>query len=464
MRHHGERATGANKVGGACGGRAWIAVLAAVALALAACTAGGGGAKTPTTSKTVDTTPKTITFWEGFSANHEKAAIRAAVAKFHARYPWITVKLTDAITDENIVNAIHGGNPPDAAMSFTTDNVGEFCAANAFQDLGSYAKADGTDLSVIPQAARDYTSYKGKQCTLPMLADTYGLYYNTDMFTKAGLDPAKPPQTMSELVADAEKLTVRNPDGSIKVAGFVPLWGFYEASVAHLGQSWGAQWLDADGKSNISTDPRWAEMAKWQKQLVDWYGYKNLVKFAGQPPDEFSAQNMFESGKLAMNLDGEWRVAFLADEKPNLNYATAPFPAADDQPGQYGAGFVSGNIIGIPRGAKHPEQAWLLVKFLATDTAAQVGLSNDLRNVPTVTAALSSPDIKPDQHFKTFLDIFGNPKSAAVPPTPVGAALQNNFQDVLVKYQAGNVRDLQAALQGVDKTNDNQLAQQVGAP
>src|SRR5207244_3225804 len=99
------------------------------------------------------------------------------------------VKLTDAITDENIINAIHGGNPPDVAMSFTTDNVGEFCASNAFQDLGAYAKADGTDLSVIPQAARNYTSYKGKQCTLPMLADTYGLYYNTDMFTKAGLDP-----------------------------------------------------------------------------------------------------------------------------------------------------------------------------------------------------------------------------------------------------------------------------------
>jgi multiple sugar transport system substrate-binding protein len=157
-------------------------------------------------------------------------------------------------------------------------------------------------------------------------------------------------------------------------------------------------------------------------------------------------------------------VAFLADEKPNLKYATAPFPVADDQPGQYGAGFVSGNILGIPKGAKHPQQAWLLTKFLATDTDAQVGLSNDLRNVPTTTAALSSPAIKPDPHFKLFLDIFGNPRSAAVPPTPVGAALQNNFQDMLVKYQAGNVADLPAALRAVDKANDAQLAQEVGAP
>ena len=444
--------------------RAWATILAVALVTLAGCTAGGGASNTPTTSKTLSTTPTTITFWEGFSADHEKKAIRSAVAKFHAKYPWITVKVVDAITDENIINAIHGGNPPDVALSFTTDNAGKFCASNAFVDLGAYAKADGTDLGVIPKAALDYTGYKGRQCTLPMLADTYGLYYNTDMFTHAGLDPAKPPRTLSELVDDAKKLTVRNPDGSIKVAGFVPLWGFYEVSAAHLGQSWGAQWLDPAGKSNLSKDPRWAEMATWQKRLVDWYGYKNLIKFAGQPPDEFSAQNLFETGKVAMNLDGEWRVAFLADEKPNLKYATAPFPVADDQPGQYGAGFVSGNILGIPKGAKHPDQAWLLVKFLATDTAAQVGLSNDLRNVPTTRTALASPDIKPDPHFKVFLDIFGNPKSAAVPPTPVGAALQNNFQDVLVKYQAGNVSDLQAALRAVDRTNDNQLAQEVGAP
>ena len=54
-----------------------------------------------------------------------------------------------------------------------------------------------------------------------MLTDAYGLYYNKDMFAKAGI--AGPPKTMTELMADAKKLTVRNADGSIKIAGFVPL-------------------------------------------------------------------------------------------------------------------------------------------------------------------------------------------------------------------------------------------------
>ena len=44
------------------------------------------------------------------------------------------------------------------------------------------------------------------------------------------------------------------------------------------------------------------------------------------------AQNAFEKGKVAMNVDGEWRTAFIADEAPNLNYGTAPVPVDDDRP------------------------------------------------------------------------------------------------------------------------------------
>ena len=39
---------------------------------------------------------------------------------------------------------------------------------------------------------------------------------------KAGLDPNKPPQTLSELLTDAKKLTTYNSDGSIKQLGLLP--------------------------------------------------------------------------------------------------------------------------------------------------------------------------------------------------------------------------------------------------
>ena len=42
----------------------------------------------------------------------------------------------------------------------------------------------------------------------------------------------------------------------------------------------------------------------------------------------------------------------------------------------YGPARVGGTIVGIPKGAKHPDQAWLLVKFLASDTTYLVQMAN----------------------------------------------------------------------------------------
>ena len=105
-----------------------------------------------------------------------------------------------------------------------------------------------------------------------------------------------------------------------------------------------------------------------------------------------------------MMIDGEWRVAFVGREHPSLDYGTAPAPVDDAHPELYGAGYVNGTIIGIPKGVKHKDQAWALVKYLTTDSHALAIFSNGVRNVPTTKASLTSPDIKPDAHFKTFLN------------------------------------------------------------
>ena len=72
---------------------------------------------------------------------------------------------------------------------------------------------------------------------MPLLADDYGLYYNQDMFDAAGIK--SPPKTISELDADAKKLTQRSSDGTIEVAGYVPTSGFYESVPAHYGAAVG---------------------------------------------------------------------------------------------------------------------------------------------------------------------------------------------------------------------------------
>ena len=101
---------------------------------------------------------------------------------------------------------------------------------------------------------------------------------------------------MTELMDDAKKLTVRNPDGSIKVAGFVPLNEWEELGPSDLGRAWGAQWFDSNGDPQLATDPGWTSALEWQKQLIDWYGYDNIEKFfATYTNAEFNANNAFQT-------------------------------------------------------------------------------------------------------------------------------------------------------------------------
>ena len=125
----------------------------------------------------------------------------------------------------------------------------------------------------------------------------------------------------------------------------------------------GGKWTDSKGKSILSKDPAWARMLRWQKSLVDYYGHDKLVRFQAGLGDEYSSSNAFETGKLAMNLDGEWRVAFIKAEHPELQYGTAPLPVDDAHPELYGSSMLNGSIVGIPKNAPHKDEAWKLLRY-----------------------------------------------------------------------------------------------------
>ncbi|MFC1414212.1 ABC transporter substrate-binding protein [Streptacidiphilus sp. N1-12] len=404
-----------------------------------------------------DTTPVTITFWHAFTDDREVSAVNAVLAQFHAKYPYITVKSVKGQTDDKINQAIRGGTAPDVAASFNAANVGGWCSSGAFQDLTPDLTADHVDLSRIPKAVQAYTAFGGKRCTMPWLADTFGLYYNRKLFTAAGI--SAPPKTMTELAADAVKLTTYNTDGSIRTAGFMPWFGGYEMLTEHLVPSWGGKWLKPDGSSDTATDPAFAQALTWQKNLVDAMGADKLRKFtAGMAPEQ-SAQMAFENGTLAMMVDGEWRTAFIKGDKSTVDYGTAPMPVADNKPELYGSGFVGGNVMGIPRGSKHPDAAWKLVEFLTTDTTAVVTLADAVGNVPTTLPALHSPELQlsKDPKFAPFLEVFGNPLTSSAPASADGGAYLTNFGPFAQKWQDGKVPDLQAGLAAIDQQNDATL-------
>ena len=440
--------------------RALIAITAV--LTLAACGGSSGGGKAAAPPAPTKHKPITITLWSGFT-DRELGVIDKSVAQFHATHSWITVKSVGGQDDDKIVKAIRGGNAPEATMSFSADRLGSYCNSGAWIDLGPYITRDKIDVATFPKPSATYTTFNGTRCALPVLADVYGLYYNTDLLAKAGY--SAPPKTATELLNMAVKMTTYNGDGSIKVAGFVPTFGFYEMAPEHIAPTWGATWQTSDGKSGISKDPHWQAMLEWQKKFVDAIGYDKLKRFtAGAGSSEFSASNLFETGKLAMNIDGEYRTAFIKAEHPELKYATAPFPVDDSQPNLYGAGYVTGNLIGIPKTAKGDgrEAAWQLIKYLATDTSVQALLSNELRNVPTTVEALGSSELTPDPQFAKFIDIYQNPGTASLPVTAAGSAGTDLLTSYLDKWQAGSGGDLKSSLVKLDKSIDAQLAQAGG--
>jgi multiple sugar transport system substrate-binding protein len=396
--------------------RLFLLALIAVFAAVAVTTVAAGASK-----------PVTLKVWLPFTAR-ELGVMKKAIAEYDAKHPEVKVDVSGNIDTTKIVAAIRSGDAPDVAMDFESANVGTYCSSGAFVDLAPYLNRDHVDVKIFPAAARYYTQYRGTRCALPLLADVAGLYYNKALFRKAGIK--RPPRTTAELAADAKKLTQRNKDGSLKVVGFDSYVGFYTVSVDRVGSMFGGKWTDGNGKSILSKDPAWARMLRWQKSLVDFYGHDKLVRFQAGLGDEYSSSNAFEVGKLAMNLDGEWRVAFIKAEHPDLDYGTAPLPVDDAHPELYGSSVLNGSIAGIPNG---------------------------LGNVPTTPASLKSPELKLDPRFKVFLNVYANPRSSTVPITAVGVAYQNLFTSFITKWQAGHVKDLLAGLRDVDKQIDAQL-------
>jgi multiple sugar transport system substrate-binding protein len=431
-------------------------VLASVlGLAATACTGSSGGGATDDPNAKV-----TITFWHGWSAPSEVAAIDQTVKGFEHAHPNITVKAVGNITDDKINQALRAGGPkaPDVVSSFTTDNVGEFCSSHAFADLTPFMKKSGIDPGrTFPQAQLSFTQYRGDQCSLPLLSDAYGLYYNKTAFAKAGI--SAPPKTMSEFKADAVKLT-RSSGGSYSQLGFMPNYHGYESTITHFAAQWDATYFNSDGTSNVGDDPGLAAAYRWQKDMVDALGgYQKLERYRTTFGDEFGSKNPFMTGQVAMSIDGEWRAGMIDDAKTGIKYDVAPFPVPDDKADEYGKGYTSGTIVGIASTSSKQNAAWEFVKYLTTDTKAVVDFANAIHNVPSTKAALASPEVDQDPHFQTFIKIAENPDSTTTPASPNGGAYQQTLQNVGYAYESGKVTDLKAALDKAAHQIDTEIKQ-----
>ena len=226
------------------------------------------------------------------------------------------MKVVGGINDDKIIAALRAGNGPDVVSSFTSSNVGIYCSSGGWIDLAPYLKQSKIDMNQFPASTRYYTQYKGKRCALPLLADVYGFYYNKDALQEG--------RSQRPAEDDAAADPVREEaDGQERgrLAQGRRLRPGVRLLPEHLGRLSAVRSAGSGSTRTASrasrTDPAWKRLLTWQKGLVDYYGHDKLVKWQTGAGDEFSASHAFETGKLAMMMDGEWRVSFIAAEHPD---------------------------------------------------------------------------------------------------------------------------------------------------
>jgi multiple sugar transport system substrate-binding protein len=432
------------------------------ALLIAGCTSTGPSNSTATTAITAGAShaPTTINVWTFNHLPNEVAAFKSTLAQLHTKYPWLTINFVPNKDDSAFAKAIAAGRPPDVFVSTAPDNVGKFCHNGTVADLNPFLKSAGVDVpGTFPAATLIYTQFEGKQCALPLLADAYALFYNKKMFAAAGI--TSPPKTLDELTADAKKLTVRNPDGSIKTFGFVSRSDYNSNANIYTGVQTGSKFYGPDGKATMASDPKWTQLLTWDKQLTDFYGADRVQRFVGQyQPHSDDEGNPLLTGAAAMEYDGEWHVGEIDDAKPSFDYGVAPMPTLDAS--TYGVGNTQGTVVYIPAGSKHQQEAFFAVQQLTTDPQFLTTLADTVFNIPSTFESLASWDKAGDEHWKPLVDVFKNPGSYYKQLTAAGREDVDMWGTFLDDYEHGKVPSLQAGLAQVAGKIDNVNEQAAG--
>ncbi|HZB94082.1 MAG TPA: sn-glycerol-3-phosphate ABC transporter substrate-binding protein UgpB [Stellaceae bacterium] len=114
-----------------------------------------------------------------------------------------------ADTMQAAIAAYRAGDPPAIVQIFEVGTATMMAAKGAVKPVYQLMAEAGEKFDpkpYLPAITGYFSTADGKMLSLPFNNSTAILYYNKDAFTKAGLDPAKPPKTWPEVFADAKKI------------------------------------------------------------------------------------------------------------------------------------------------------------------------------------------------------------------------------------------------------------------
>ncbi|MDQ6754001.1 MAG: sugar ABC transporter substrate-binding protein [Actinomycetota bacterium] len=325
-----------------------MATIALLGTTLAACGGGSGG----NSASAALTAKGPIKIW--YSNNKfEVQWGKEMVASWNAAHPDQKIDAQEIpagkSSEETIGAAITAGNAP--CLVFNTAPVavpqfqkqGGLVPLDSFPDGAQYIKDRTGDL------ANQYKSADGKTYQLPWKSNPVVLFYNKDLFKKAGLDPENPKLGTQSQLLDTARTLVKSgaaqkalwpSPASDYFQSWFDFYPFYAANTQ------GNQ-LIKDGKATFNTDQG--------KQVASMFQTLYKENLASK---EVYQGDSFAEGKAAMALAGPWAIA---SYKGKVNFGAVPIPGAQPQDKSYT--FSDAKNISIYSACKNQATAWDVLKF-----------------------------------------------------------------------------------------------------
>lgn len=280
---------------------------------------------------------------------------------YEAKYPNVTIEWVTAPYGEilnQVINMAGGGDRVDCVFS-------EMIWIPALVDSGLAAPMeevlDADFLNDYYPNILEAHSVDGKVYGAPLYVSPSLLFYNKDLFEKAGLDPNAPPKTYDEMLVMADKLSKLTTDDGNKVYAF----GQPTASVIVIGSAiqafaanFGGYVFDESGQLNVENAGLKEALAMLKQLDEKGYNPQNA-----KPKD---LRNLFALGQLAMYYDNSWGFNGAKSINPEVvNFAAATEPLKGGS-GDGASTLQSHCFVAIDNGETQVEAVKNFIQYVVT--------------------------------------------------------------------------------------------------
>ena len=400
----------------------WMVVL--LALTLVVC-----GGVLPATAQ--DQVTITYAIWD----NNQLPAHEQIIAAFEADHPNIHVDAQVVPWGnywDKLQTAVAGGEAYDVFW-MNGPNFPVYASKGVLMDIQKNVAADKLDMTVYPESLVNLYSYDGDVYGLPKDFDTIALFYNKDLFDKAGVAYPDDTWTWDTFAEAAKNLTV---DGN---------WGFASTLEDQSGY-WNfifqndGQVIAPDGSKVLIDEPASCDTIKFLYNFVSSGESPDGATMASADP----ATQLFPGGRVAMIVAGSWMARTYADADANIGVAPLPM-------GKQRATIIHGLSNVIWSGTQHPEEAWEFLKFLGSEQAGLI-LAQSGTVIPAYQGLQDAwVESIPDMDLKVFIDALDY--AVPYPTAAQGMEWNTKISTVLGEVWAGNVSIDDACTMAADEAN-----------